>query len=575
MAEGSRDKRLERLEAEQTEIKNRLARIEEALGPPRTPAPAATPTQTWHNVDESYENAPAVSDPESPASPPLAQSAGLEFRLGGQWLAVAGALLSVLGVIWFLLLAFDRGWIGPLERVVMGVIAGMVLWGVGVWLDRNRSLLVYGQLLSATGAAVLYFAVYATAHFEDYRVLTGISKEMGSVLLAIVALILLGDAWWRRAQWLAGMSLALVAVTVTAGQEWGAFSVVYTVLFVVAIQLAGALRGWIGIQVAALPVGYGLLYWFLVPFWEVDARFILGGTAALWIVATTGGFLSQRLAGPEDTRRGVVQVAAWIGAWGLAAVCFGRLDWWSTGGGLLTGLMGVAALVLAFVPRASISARWGWGLAGLFLVTVWVPIALSGVVIAFSWMFLTALVTMGAARSRSGILYGASTVLAAVMVFRILFVEMVRFDAGELIGISTLVVVVGSGVLIGAWVLGSLREVEERLLPVERLTWFHLAGALLLPLVYLAILLEGAWITLAWAGQAVVVLSAGALAARAQLRWAGLVLFIPVLIRVLFLDLAGIDPVWRVLSYLGVGAIFLVVSYVYARTQRRRRAVQG
>lgn len=579
MAEASKDERLERLEKEQADLEARLARVERALAPQAHPAPAPAATESWREVDEP------VTSPQDASAAPVsphpgtrgAQGLGLEFRLGGRWLAVAGALLLVLGVIWFLLLAFDRGWIGPLARVLLGILLGAALWGAGAWLDRSGRIHVYGQLLSAAGAAVLYFAVYAAAHFEEYRALTGWSQEMGSVALAIVASVLLGDAWWRRAQWLAGMSLALVAVTVTAGQQWAAFSVVYTVLFVVAVQLTGALRGWVAIQLAALPVGYGLLFWFLVPLWDIDPRFIVGGAAALLTVASLGGFLSQRLAGPDDARRGVIQAGAWVGAWGLAALSFGRLQWWGDGGGLLTGFMGVAALVLAFVPYASLSARWGWGLAGLFLVTVWVPVALTGVAVSFVWVLFTGMLLAAAAWRRSAILHGVAAVLAAIVVVRVLFVEMVRFDAGELsVALATLVVVTGSSVLIGGWVLGAVRSQQEAGagVPVHHLTWLHLAGGLLLPLVYLAVLLEGAWITLAWAGQAVAVLGIGALLGRAPLRWAGLALFVPVLSRVLFVDLAGVDPVWRVLSYLGVGAIFLLVSYAYARAQRQRRGAE-
>src|SRR5687767_2907039 len=50
--------------------------------------------------------------------------ADLEARLTGRALAWVGGLALVLGAIFFLSLAFTRGWIGPEARVIIGLLAG-------------------------------------------------------------------------------------------------------------------------------------------------------------------------------------------------------------------------------------------------------------------------------------------------------------------------------------------------------------------------------------------------------------------------------------------------------------------
>ncbi len=55
----------------------------------------------------------------------------IEARLTGQTLAWVGGLALVLGAIFFLSLAFSRGWIGPELRVLIGLAAGSIALAAG------------------------------------------------------------------------------------------------------------------------------------------------------------------------------------------------------------------------------------------------------------------------------------------------------------------------------------------------------------------------------------------------------------------------------------------------------------
>lgn len=55
----------------------------------------------------------------------------------------------------------------------------------------------------------------------------------------------------------------------------------------------------------------------------------------------------------------------------------------------------------------------------------------------------------------------------------------------------------------------------------------------------------------------------------AAVRYAGLGLLVITLMKVLFIDLAGVSAIWRILSFLTVGALLLGVSFIY-HTQTRR-----
>src|SRR4051794_8511973 len=64
-----------------------------------------------------------------------ADAASLESRIGGQLLNRIGILAVLIGVAWFLKLAFDRNWIGPPVRVWIGLAAAAAL---AAWSDRFR-----------------------------------------------------------------------------------------------------------------------------------------------------------------------------------------------------------------------------------------------------------------------------------------------------------------------------------------------------------------------------------------------------------------------------------------------------
>src|SRR5438874_3421812 len=57
--------------------------------------------------------------------------------LGAKALALAGGVVTLLGVVFFFVLAVNRGWIGPELRVACGGVASAIVFGAGLWLERR------------------------------------------------------------------------------------------------------------------------------------------------------------------------------------------------------------------------------------------------------------------------------------------------------------------------------------------------------------------------------------------------------------------------------------------------------
>jgi uncharacterized membrane protein len=99
---------------------------------------------------------PPIIAPHAPAS------GSSELHIGQKWLLFAGIIITVLGVGYFLKLAFDNNWITPIWRVIMTYLLGGAFLSAGEWFRRKgEELLKFGLPLIGCGIVILYFATFA------------------------------------------------------------------------------------------------------------------------------------------------------------------------------------------------------------------------------------------------------------------------------------------------------------------------------------------------------------------------------------------------------------------------------
>jgi uncharacterized membrane protein len=118
----------------------------------------------------------------------LSEKINWEPIIGGNWLARIGALTVVIGIGFFLALAFDNNWINEGGRVVLGTVTGFLFLGIGEYWRTKYA--VYSQALTGAGIAVIYLAIFAAfALYSLIDIYTGIGVflliSLGSALLAI------------------------------------------------------------------------------------------------------------------------------------------------------------------------------------------------------------------------------------------------------------------------------------------------------------------------------------------------------------------------------------------------------
>jgi uncharacterized membrane protein len=245
------------LEEQIAELRSRVRLLEEAL-------------KTYGIVLQTENTAPQPAQPVAgatlpPALPPAApieavpalpqrvalprfgsaasasHKGSLENRIGSQWFNRIGILAVLIGMAWFLKLAIDNHWIGPLGRVLVGLIAGA---GLIVWSERFRSRGYSGfsYSLKALGSGILYLSLWAAfslfhlvpaaVAFAAMIVVTAFNGFMSwsqdSELLALYAIV-------------GGLSIPVLVLT-GENSEVTLFS--YLLLLDIAVLVLVALRPW-------------------------------------------------------------------------------------------------------------------------------------------------------------------------------------------------------------------------------------------------------------------------------------------------------------------------------------------
>ena len=199
------------LEERVASLETRIARIEASLSAADTPQPAATdpppsagvvltpatgPGTYWQTPPPPRASATSsatilpVFDPSAGVrkTPATRVSLGeLEERLAGRALAVVGGVALILGAIFFLSLAFSRGWIGPELRVLIGLAAGTGCLALGAaFLERRNRLL--GHVLTPVGLAIISISLIGATRL--YHIVPTEVGLVGALLSALAVAVI-------------------------------------------------------------------------------------------------------------------------------------------------------------------------------------------------------------------------------------------------------------------------------------------------------------------------------------------------------------------------------------------------
>ncbi|WP_318306032.1 DUF2339 domain-containing protein [Amycolatopsis solani] len=544
------------------------------LAPPPQPQPQPMPPP-WPPQYQWQPPPPPQYFPQPPYQPVPRQTLGEKLGkegAGSRVLAWVGGAVTLLGVVLLLVLAVQRGWLGPLPRVLVGAAFGLALTGTGVWLHRKPAGRTGAFALAATGIATLYLdAVAATTLYEFLPVLAGLAAGLaitvGGLLVAVrwespllAAAVVVGCVVCApmitrgfTPELVTFLLMVQLATTpVQLRRDWSSLTLAAGIppLFasVISTAVVGQGGGWANTAAAGGAGVAGIVLALIV------LRRRENDPAALSVLATAvlptliaALLLPKPQAVPITAGAGVLLLAVW------AARRF-----WPGVAGQLAGLAGLLAILQATVTQFDGAAR-------------------AGVLLGEALLLVVAAVA-GRNRFALGAALGFATVGGLLGVFfdvtpALLIVPRTR-SAAELAGalaVAALILAVSVALPWAAARLSVFRGPADDL-PVWLLAGVAalygaggvvLCGSLLAAPGRPGFLLGHALITVSWTVAALVLLLRGIDVV--GLRVTGLVLVGAAVLKLVLFDLSALDGLARVGAFLGAGLVLLAAGTRYAR----------
>ena len=173
------------------------------------PAPSASfppPVGTGPVPAEHATGAP-VPATTPPAPPPAPERSLSTTQVVARVLAGIGALVTLVGIAFILVLAAQYGYFGPAARTVSAAALGLVLAAGAFWLHRRDADNAGGPALLATGMAAGFLSLVAGTTLYDL-----LPGALGIVLAGLlgVAVSVVAALW--RSEWLACLAIASALV---------------------------------------------------------------------------------------------------------------------------------------------------------------------------------------------------------------------------------------------------------------------------------------------------------------------------------------------------------------------------
>jgi uncharacterized membrane protein len=182
-------------------------------------------------------------------------AAELESIIGRRWLGWAAVALILFAAAFFLKYAFDNRWIGELGRVTIGVAAGITMTGFGFKYHR-RGWWIFSQILTAGGVVLLYLSVYAAFGYYHLATQKATFLYLAILVAETAGLALLYNAPAIAIMALIGGFLSPILLRSERDQYWSLFGYI-AALDVGALAL---LKPWPGLSSLAF-AGTHLLFW--------------------------------------------------------------------------------------------------------------------------------------------------------------------------------------------------------------------------------------------------------------------------------------------------------------------------
>lgn len=581
------------------ELTARVYRLEDAVRastPSATSQPAAEPKLARPNPP--IQVPPSVNTPSSgsrriPPSPVPGRresSSDLESRIGSHWLNRVGIAAVLVGVSFFLDYAFENNWIGPVGRVIIGLIAGI---GVVIWSEyfRRRNYEIFSYSLKAVGIGVLYLSLWAS--FQVYHLLP---SSVVFAFMVVVTAIMCAMAIVQESELLAIFAIAggfSTPVLLSTGENRELVLFSYLTVLDLAILALTFTKSWRRICVVGF-ISTLLFYisWYNEFYTQAQLAPTLIFATVFFVVFAVSPFLILRRSSAVGIALALAianGVTYFIQAYVmLRSVSADEMAWFS---------LALSAVYLLFVrlrvrgpePEAENSLRLVHLALAIGLITVAIPIRLEGHAITIGWLVEAAALLWAGDRLKSDVLSWFAILAITLGVFRLVFWD--TFEPTQLMFNTRLASYAVAIAVLGfaAYECGRREDANWR-------TVAAVAAVVLNVLALRALSLEVAdyyaqrmpsgseiWrpagllrrralliardftYSALWMAYGGMLMTIGFWLRSAFVRWQALVLIALTTIKVFVYDTSQLDRIYRIMSFIVLGVLLLAISFAYQR----------
>jgi uncharacterized membrane protein len=566
------DERVASLEQQVAELTRRLEQLEQRFQ--AAPARASV-----------YAPAPKPAEPASRPEPrPPARSTvpsvprmDLEDLLGGRILGWLGGSAVVLAAVFFLVMAVSRGWIDEPTRVLLAFLGSTLLLGFGLYLYERQGQTQAALAMVSSAIAALYASLTAATALYDL-----IDPALGLGVAGLVGASATAIAVRWRSPIVAGLGVVgalLSPVLVDTGTTGTALAFMAIAL----VASTGILlwQRWDWLASVSFVVSAPQVAVWLFDTHEhhpVRALVVLALFWALYVVAAIGYELRVPIAELRASSAMLLLAdAVLVSAGGYLVLADRGNDAAATAWVIALAVLHIGLGAFGFRGRMSSEIGATLIAVGLGLSAIGLGLALNGPALVVGWTVEAVVLAWVAKRTgerRAEVGVGLFLGLAAGHVL--------LFEAPPdalLVGVDSL-----AKALIGISMVGGAALAVSRLLdpePRERRVVLEIVG--LTALVYLpSIVIVDTWTTgdagdpgqtaqlllsAFWSVSGVAAFVYGLVRAQRTTRMAGLSLLGLAVVKVFLFDLAQLESIYRVLSFLALGLLLLAGAFAYQRLQ--------
>ncbi len=595
MSGDDRDKKIDRiidnltaLQHQVTELKGRIDTLEGRTSPEEAPETAAPP--------------PAPPEPAAPPKKPAADRKELEARIGGKWLNYIGIVAVIIGTGFFIKYAFENDWIGATGRVVLGMLVGLafIVWGE-LWKDKYR---LYSQGLVGGGVAILFLALFGAASY--YKI---VDMDIGRILFIVVTVFAILLSVRYNASSIAFMGFLggyLNPILLSTGENQQVALLTYIAILDLGILIVAFFKNWKWLNIFAFAATVVIFAGWAAKFYSVQP--IPYQTTELFLAIFFVIFTSLSIF-YNVIHRDKTNALDLIFIFLVASVFFGASyanmkDFYPDWMGLFSGVMALFYFGLAFISYRRIAAETRLVLTflavALAFLVIMVPIQLEKNWITIGWAVLAAALVWIGTKTQSGSILLAGTGLLAVAIGKLIFFDLSVdiFQPGfqSFLNDRFLTAVVVTAATFFCSYIFSVRK-DTNYGHTASLVFFVSAHVILLIALSLEVFdyfavplakLQGGMIgqydyekyldlynryvyaqrlslSALWAIYSAVLIIAGFIKRHAPSRIFAIVLFFVTILKVFIFDLSSLQSVYRIISFIGLGIILLLVSFLYTR----------